>query len=246
MSKELNDKLFDTLLEQASSLYINDVASEKDEPAPEFEFDDAEQKAAYKSVMKRVGKEEAKPRRTVRRLLLVAAVAAILTALALNASAVRTFVYKTYVNIGDKSLDVTTESITPEDYSQIVNFESRSDILIPGWLPNGFVVKVSEDEPDSLCLKYVNSYDNTDVVFYEYNSSKHSSMTRLIIENNQYKVTNRKIMGMDGKVIEIISEGGVKRYFAEWCSDTAAYSLNSNCSERMFNTILDNLEYLNN
>ncbi len=247
MSKELNDKLFDTLLEQASSLYINDVAAEEAAPVPEFECDgeDAEQKAAYKNIMKRVGRNEAKPRRTVRRLLLVAAVAAVLTALALNASAVRTFVYKTYVNLGDKTLDVTTESITPEDYSEIVNFENKNDIVILSWLPKGFEVKVVNDSPDLLRLKYYRKDDNIWIKIHE-GVLPYDNLSGKLIENNKYNINDKDIMGLSGKVFEVKFENGDSNYYAEWCSDSVAYTIETNCSETMFGAILDNLEYLNN
>ena len=44
------------------------------------------------------------------------------------------FVFKTYTDISGTILNVKTTKIDDERYNEIVRFEGKSELIIPGWL----------------------------------------------------------------------------------------------------------------
>ena len=68
--------------------------------------------------------------------------------------------------------------------------------------------------------------------------------TQIQTEKNIFTTHDTKVLDMDGTVVEIENEIGIKLFIVSWSSDNVRYDLATNGTEDMVNAILQSLKYL--
>lgn len=241
-----NDKVMDIILEAAADKYAQDIANE----TVECDMTDEEEKIMlqqqdriYQNVMKQIRKEE-KPRRrsALKKCIALAAALAAVIGLAANVSAFRVFFFKTYTDMSGTFLNVKTEKIMEESYHVITEFEHKDEIIIPGWLPPGVSLAQITDDARGISLEYQS--EDLWLIINEDIIPPNGSSVQIETENNKYKVSEIKILDMNGVIVEIHNESGDNVFVVSWNSDQVKYELSTNGSKIMLDTILQNLKNL--
>lgn len=244
-TQDRNDKMFDIILEEAFEKYASDVVEEgaeyklSDEEVAEME---SKRQEIYNNIMKSVNKKSKKSF-PVKRIVVLAAVLIIVLAMgfsSISVGAFRTFIYKTLTDFKGTILNINSEKVVEESYNNIRSFENKSDIIIPGWLPPDMKLTKLNDIQERLLLNY-NSKD----VWLSFKMEKisHNAISRVETKNNKYVVDDYEVKGMKCSIVEMVSERNVKTYAAYFCSDTVYYTILTNGSQTMLETILKNLKY---
>ncbi|MDO5397271.1 MAG: DUF4367 domain-containing protein [bacterium] len=244
--KDLNDKLFDVILDEALDLYTIDLANE--EHNPDMTDDEirtmlAQKDLVYKKVIHNVNvSPKPKYRFGMKRIILIAAVMVILIAMATNVAAIKTFLFKVYTQISGATLNIGIYQNSKYDYEQILLFKNNKDIIIPKLLPQD--MKLSDILDTEFWLKL--RYDNGDnwIVLSESIISGSKNGKDIETENNTYFVKDYNILGMYAQIVKMNTENTDDILLVSWCSDKIMYELSTNCSELELEEILLNLGYL--
>ena len=248
---DLKDKAFELMLEEAVGKYSDQIDFEEAVLTEEEHTDILKRKkSVYKKLEKRIDKasqtkDNTMPARIRKRFILVAAILAVITA-GFNVSAVRTFVYKTCVNLSDTKIIFKPEQVEKDNYSKIKNFENKDDIIIPTWLPSEVELVDIDDRESHLIFNYKSDGLWITLEQNEIDDNIIKGESGAIIEGNEYSVSDINVMEADGKLLDITSEVGIRLYAVYWCTDSADYILRTNGSRIMLDSILKSLKYLNN
>ncbi len=255
--RERNDKIMDIILEEATEKYARDMenGSFDCDMTPEEEqnmlamkdeiFSEvmAKAKAEQKAQEQKNRKEQRKNVRKLpdKKLLICAAIIAVLAVGALSVSALRVFVFKTSATLIGDSLIIKTEKTDSAEYDVIQEFERKDSLIVPDWLPRGMELKKITDDYSQVIIVFEKG---DEWINLEESSVSLQGQTEMLTENNQYKVRDIEVLGMPGVLVKMTSELGDTNYSAIWNSDTTQYYIDSNVSEKEFNAILNTLKYL--
>lgn len=171
------------------------------------------------------------------------AVSAIVLTLSLNVSAIRILFFKTYTDISGTILNVKTTKIDDERYNEIVRFEGKSELIIPGWLPPGMELTDVSDNNSFVNFNYTNT--KLWITLSEERISEQSE-TSIETDKNMFKIENCLILGLKGKIINIKNEDNITNYIVIWNSNNIKYELATNVNKNTLDAILSSLKYLNN
>lgn len=241
-----NDKIMDIILEAATEQYAEDVANE---PVDCDMSDDEKQNMLeqkdriYRQLKKEIKKARRPHRFSLKKTAVAAAALAVAVGVTANVSAFRTFLYKTYTDMSGTFLNITIKKVPDEAYNAITRFRNKDEIIIPDWLPPGMTLTDIDDHEVGISLEYKS--DELWMTIDEDLFSEDGLAVFIQTENNEYEVSERKIMDMDAVVIDITSEIGLRVLTASWNSDNVYYELSTNATPQMFEAILDSLKYLN-
>lgn len=240
---KLNEKLFDVMLEEATQKYAEDIAKENiDIPEKELETINSRKKEIYRKTLSKIKKQSGR-RLSLKKCVLIVAVSAIVLALSLNVSAVKILFFKTYTDISGTILNVKTTKIDDERYNEIVRFEGKSELIIPGWLPPGMELTDVSDNNSFVNFNYTNT--KLWITLSEERISEQSE-TSIETDKNMFKIENCLILGLKGKIINIKNEDNITNYIVIWNSNNIKYELATNVNKNTLDAILSSLKYLNN
>ncbi len=239
-NKSLNDKVLDIIIEEAIEKYAQDIANEEvvcDMTDEEIKRIEQQKNRIYKKTVAKI-----KHRRiSYRKIIILAATLVVLMALALNTSAVRTFLFKTYTDISGTTLYITTTKIDDSRYNIIKEFENKNELIVPGWLPSGMELTEIRDDISSIYLRFESG--EKWIRFYQRGIGEGGAVVET--ENNKFNLTDCKVLGMEGKLLDITSESNIRLYMAAWNSDNVKYELTTNLDINEMENILKNLKYYN-
>lgn len=247
--KNFNEKLFNVMLDEALNRYAHELGAEEiisEITDKEINNRDDQKQRIYDKILKQV-KEETRHRRKRSISLktagiLVAVSLVLLTTFMFNASAFKIFFFRTYVNIHDTILNVKTDSMNAIDkYSSIHNFSAVDEIIIPGWLPKSAELIEITDLSGYIALRYEIDENFLDIT--ETKLTTEQTKSGLLIENNEHKVSDLKVLGKEAKLITIESESGFALHTVIWNTDTMRYQIDTDVSRIMLDTILSSLRY---
>lgn len=240
---KLNEKLFDVMLEEATQKYAEDIAKENiDIPEKELETINSRKKEIYRKTLLKIKKQSGR-RLSLKKCVLIVAVSAIVLALSLNVSAIRILFFKTYTDISGTILNVKTTKIDDERYNEIVRFEGKSELIIPGWLPPGMELTDVSDNNSFVNFNYTNT--KLWITLSEERISEQSE-TSIETDKNMFKIEDCLILGLKGKIINIKNEDNITNYIVIWNSNNIKYELATNVNKNTLDAILSSLKYLNN
>ena len=240
---KLNEKLFDVMLEEATQKYAEDIAKENiDIPENELETINSRKKEIYRKTLLKIKKQSGR-RLSLKKCVLIVAVSAIVLALSLNVSAIRILFFKTYTDISGTILNVKTTKIDDERYNEIVRFEGKSELIIPGWLPPGMELTDVSDNNSFVNFNYTNT--KLWITLSEERISEQSE-TSIETDKNIFKIEDCLILGLKGKIINIKNEDNITNYIVIWNSNNIKYELATNVNKNTLDAILSSLKYLNN
>lgn len=240
---KLNEKLFDVMLEEATQKYAEDIAKENiDIPEKELETINSRKKEIYRKTLSKIKKQSGR-RLSLKKCVLIVAVSAIVLTLSLNVSAIRILFFKTYTDISGTILNVKTTKIDDERYNEIVQFEGKSELIIPGWLPPGMELTDVSDNNSFVNFNYTNT--KLWITLSEERISEQSE-TSIETDKNMFKIEDCWILGLKGKIINIKNEDNITNYIVIWNSNNIKYELATNVNKNTLDAILSSLKYLNN
>lgn len=240
---KLNEKLFDVMLEEATQKYAEDIAKENiDIPEKELETINSRKKEIYRKTLSKIKKQSGR-RLSLKKCVLIVAVSAIVLTLSLNVSAIRILFFKTYTDISGTILNVKTTKIDDERYNEIVQFEGKSELIIPGWLPPGMELTDVSDNNSFVNFNYTNT--KLWITLSEERISEQSE-TSIETDKNMFKIEDCLILGLKGKIINIKNEDNITNYIVIWNSNNIKYELATNVNKNTLDAILSSLKYLNN
>lgn len=240
---KLNEKLFDVMLEEATQKYAEDIAKENiDIPEKELETINSRKKEIYRKTLSKIKKQSGR-RLSLKKCVLIVAVSAIVLTLSLNVSAIRILFFKTYTDISGTILNVKTTKIDDERYNEIVRFEGKSELIIPGWLPPGMELTDVSDNNSFVNFNYTNT--KLWITLSEERISEQSE-TSIETDKNMFKIEDCLILGLKGKIINIKNEDNITNYIVIWNSNNIKYELATNVNKNTLDAILSSLKYLNN
>ena len=243
-SMDRNDKVFERLLEEGFDKYAKNAADYEPEvemTEEDIRIMDSKKDNIYNNIMKEINRYK-KKNLPFKLVIPLVAVLILVLAYSTNTFAFRTFLHQTFMSLTGTDLNFNTKKLAFEDYDNIVNFENKDEIIVPGWLPEGMKLKKITDGNN-----FIDFFFESDELYWVALKTKSISdgdNTNVETENNQYKVKIEKILSMDCKIVEIKSEVGLKTYIVHWNSDNLNYSLMTNIPENDFNKLLKNLQYL--
>ena len=242
-SMDRNDKVFDIILEEAFDKYSKDVADyepETEMTEEDIRIMDSKKDHIYNNIMREIDKDK-KNKSPLKLVIPLVAILILVLAYSSNAFAFRTFLHETFMSLTGTDLNFNTKKLVFEDYNNIVNFENKDEIIVPNWLPEGMNLERVEDGSDFLDL-----YFRNDVywVALSTKSNYNQDISKIETENNNYTIKNQKVLDMDCRIVEMVSETGLTMRAAYWNSNEFNYSLLTNISEDDFNKVLKNLQYL--
>ena len=141
----------------------------------------------YASIKKNIKKRRKKKKSLRFIAVIAAAMSLLLVTLALNASAIGIFLFKSYIDIRGEFMQIETdEADIRQQYDSISNFRLKEKILIPGWLPKGTELVGIFDNNYNLMLKY--KYGENEIVFSQEIISKNTdnSDESVFLERSDY------------------------------------------------------------
>lgn len=242
-----SDKLFDVLLEEVVNKYAEDIADGEipcNMTDEETKIMEEQKQRIYNNVKKQIRRQETSHRRIgFKKGLAIAAAVVLLASAALNASALRIFVYKTYMDIKGTTLSVKSGTITDEDYNVITEFKNRDEIVVPGWLPPELSIEEIDEDENSISIDYYTD-DKEKFIFLSEHTLPYDPDGGMETENNTYWIKDYEIMDMPGKLVYIKYEDGYENYAAFWCTDNTTYEIDTNYPRTTFDAILSELKYL--
>lgn len=249
MKNNINDELFNVILKESIEKYaakINDEDISSEITDAEINSQSERKSRIYKNIKREIAKERkrtrSKPLFSIKKVLTLAAVVvAIGMLLAFNVSALRIFIFKTYVDVKDNVLNISTNNSMAEKYKVISEFQEIDELVIPSWLPKGSNLEKIQDDVANVTLSYTIGDKYLRISEDQILSS--DVHDHLQIENNQYNIQKRKIMGFEGTIVKVESELNLINYTIVWNSDSIRYSISTNVSDTMLNTILSGLKY---
>lgn len=244
--KSLNEKKFDLILEEAAEKYIDESPDNEDFQLTEEEMQYAleAKERVHKKLMAKIEQDAPKKHKklSIKKIFIIAACITVISALAINTSAVKVFMYKTYLDFRGDSLNVTTKKVELGKYDSIKEFEHKNEIIVPGWLPPGMELTKMLDMEYNLRFEYKMGDKFLNLTQLSI-SRGYVSDENFAADNNKFKIEDIKILGTDAKLIEMTNELGIKTYTAIWLSDNVKYELDTNVDETMAKSIIWSLEY---
>lgn len=242
-----NDKIMDIIMEAAADKYAQDISNETFECNMTNEEEKImleQQDRIHQYIMKQIRKDEKTHHKiSFKKYIIAAASIAAIICLAVNVSAFRIFIFKTYTDMSGTFLHINTEKATEKNYNVITEFEHKDEIIIPGWLPPGFSLTQIADHCTGINVEYQS--DELWLTIDETVIPPNGSSVKIETDKNEYKVNEFEILGMDGVIVEVHNESRDHIFVASWNSDNVKYELITNGSKTMLETILQNLKYLN-
>lgn len=239
-----NDKVFDIILEESLDKYANDVANcdiECEMTEDEILTMESKEKSIYNKLMKDINGSKKSHISLKKVCVLVAVLLLGVIVVSFGASAVYTWIQRTNMSISGTDINVDTKKLIFEDYNNIRNFENKSEIIIPNWLPEGMELAIITDEIHSLDMHYKSEFGwltiRTRTEFDTENS-------KIDTQNNEFNIKIDDILGVECRIVEMTTESGFTMYSAYWNSNSSSYTLMTNVSEEEFEKILENLIYL--
>lgn len=238
-----NDKIFDIILEEAFDKYAADIANQDVEcemTEEEIRTMENKEKIIYDKLMKEIDADK-KNRISVKKVCVLVAVLLLgIIVVSFSVSAIyNKWVQRTNLSMSGTDLNVNTQKLIFEDYNNIRNFENKSEIIIPNWLPEGMELNRMTDEANNLIFYYKKG-DNW--VTITTNPGIGLGNSKIDTKNNNYETTTDEILGMECSIVTSTSETGLTMYSAHWNSSSTNYTLMTNSSE--FYKIMENLIYL--
>lgn len=241
-----NDEIFEFMLQQAFEKYAEDM---EDEPVPELSEEayahmlESKQRV-YKNVMKRVkqNRRTTRPKSIKKIIYLVAVISVIGVLFAANATAFKSFLYKTYTNVEGNVMKISADySDFDRRYAEITEFAYKDELIVPGWMPNeARLVGVQDAETFVVCEYKING---NFLNILEENIDFNDNYSEEQLENNRYKDKKIKILGMDAYILEMGYESEVKGITAVWCSDNVQYTIKTDLSFTALTAIMKDLKY---
>ena len=247
--KNLDDSAFEFMLKEAVSQYADELNTEdiiSDITDEEIDAKSVQKRRIYKNVMWEAKKDSPNTHKRMFSLrkcaVLLVATFAMIAILAFSVSAFRILLFKTYIDIQDQFLNVSTKStaIADESYNNISGIP-KDELIIPEWMPKNAVIDKTSDEDGFLVIQF--SIGEQYMTLQEEKILSEQIDNNLIIENNQYDVKDIKILGFDGRLINVASEKELTCYTVVWNSDTMRYQLSTDVSGMMLNAILSSLKF---
>lgn len=242
-SMDRNDKIFDIILDEAFDKYAKDAASyepETEMTEEDIRIMDSKKDNIYNNIMKEIDKDN-KKKSPFKLVIPLVAILILVVAYSSNAFAFRTFLHQTFMSLTGTDLNFNTKKLVFEDYDNIVNFENKDEIIVPGWLPDNIQLQKMQDEFENLNLYYKNEQFWLSL---RLKSSLDRADTKIETENNNYIIKKDKVLDMECSIVEIDSESELKTYVVYWNSNYVNYSMMTNLPENDFKKVLKNLQYL--
>ncbi len=242
MDKKFNDKLFDLMLDEALTEYVNKLENEiPGVPAEVMAEFDASKDELWERIESNIKKEKRKRMFSAKRIIILAAALVIVISAAFSASAIKGFVNKTYTKATDKVLSIRLEKEYKQQYEDITRFEFKDELIIPTWLPEGMKLVEITDEEISVTLTYEDN--NGKSIFINQYKIPDAGNNELIIENNEWKTYETTILGMHATIANIISDIKLESHTAIFSSNNIIYDIDGNIPQDTFNKFLDNLKF---
>jgi len=242
--KERNDKILDVILEEAAGRCAREM-EEEDVFANLSEEDmrimEENRDIIYKKTKAKIRRYEAGKQHVVRRVLILAAVIGVAVALALNVSAWRIFLFKTYTDMTGSLLNLRTTEVDGSRYDAVTEFAAKDEMIVPGWLPPG--MQLTEIMDDT--MRVVFYYEGVDcwVQLRQKTIMSKNMQTFVDTSQNVYAVKECNVLGMEGHLVESLDQKGSRTYKATWSSDNVYYELFTNANEQMAEAILSDLKF---
>ena len=230
-------------LEEAFDKYAKDVAgyeTETEMTEEDIRIMDSKKDNIYNNIMKEIDKDK-KKKFPAKIIIPLVAILILVVAYSSNAFAFRTFLHQTFMTLTGTDLNLNVKKLIFDDYNNIINFETKEDIVIPVWLPDDMELYKIIDEKENL-----NLYFKTDEcwVTLDMKLSSSENITTLETKKNDYHVKKTRILDMDCDVVKMVSEADFIIYSAYFNSENINYSIMTNASKEDFDKILGNLQYL--
>lgn len=246
MPDNKNDDIFEFMMKKAFEKYAEDIA---DEPVPELSeeaqaYMEESKQRVYKNVMKQVRRDErkAKPKSVKKLIYLVAIISVIGILFAANATAFKSFIYKTYTTVEGNVMKISTDYADFErQYDEITEFEHKDELIIPGWLPNEAQLVKVQDSDTYVVLRYEIGDNILDITEADINFQNNYSEEQL--ESNKYKGKTVNILGMKAKILKRVYESDAKGTSVVWGSDKVKYTINTDLSYTALMSIIKELKY---
>ena len=251
-SSSLDAKLFELMLKEAAERYYE----ENEENPPEYNPDlippedmkyFADRKdIIYKKILRQAKTGGRKTKHTARKYILIAAVIGIIAALTVSASAVKEYLREVTVSISGDTLTMNATRMASENYSDIKNFKYMDDVIVPTKLPSGLMLnEIVDSDGVSLTLVYTYADNSNEYIRLEANYIPGVSRGGgLLIKDNEYSISDVEVLGMSGKLVEVVNQLGRTYHEVELCSDNFEYIIISNVSKDQLNYFIANLVYL--
>ena len=194
----------------------------------EIRIMDSKKDSIYNNIIKDIDKTR-KKKLPVKLMVPLVAILILVVAYSSNVFAFRTFLHQTFMTLTGTDLNVKTKKLTFENYNNIVKFEEKEEIIVPEWLPENMTLFKIHDEFGTLDLHFKS---DTNWLTLRMKLSQENSKTKIETENNTYKIRKDKILGMECRIIEIVSETDLKTHMVYWNSNITNYSIISDVSEK--------------
>lgn len=235
-----NEKLFDLLVKESVDRLDPPPDEELEMTAEELEIMEKQRKAAYKYVQKEIGRKKHSPH--TKKIVLLAACLTAVLALAMNASALRIALYKTYTEVKGLSLKVDTVKLEEKSLDDIKEYAYMDSVIVPTWLPDkAILTKITESE-DFLSLMYRSPVSDFAISIRQ-GIVPTASDDNISIDNNTYAVSEITVMGEPATLIKLTSELGVTTYDVIWTVGDIRYDISAWCNKKTLDVILKNLAY---
>jgi len=241
-SMDRNDKEFEILLEEGFDKYAKNAADYEPEvemTEEDIRIMDSKKDNIYNNIMKEINRDK-KKNLPFKLVIPLVAVLILVLAYSTNTFAFRTFLHQTFMSLTGTDLNFNTKKLVFEDYDNIVNFENKDEIIVPGWLPESMELSKIADETNMIDLYFKNQETWLSI---KAKIDSDDERTKIETENNNYKISKTVVMDMSCDVVEITSESNLKVFMAYWNSANASYSVMTNMKEKDLIIVLDFLYY---
>ena len=238
--------VFDAIIAEAAKQNI-DTLNDYGENDPFTETPEFEKMMdeVYAKIEKNI-KTDSKKKRLLRPVsVIAAALTLILLLVSFNASAVKIFFYKTYLDVQGDILNVETDTVSmSEQYASISNFILKEQLLIPGWLPKGTEL-ISIDDTAHV-VKFIYKYDEKEFYLEQkaIPNGAENLTNQFFLERSNYKFVENYTNGVSAYIGAIEGDTGRLLYVALWGDDSMVYLLKVYDSETMLKAILSSLKHI--
>ncbi len=242
-----NDKVFDIILEESFDKYATDVANcnvECEMTEAEIQVMESKEKTIYNKLIKNIEVNK-KVHISIRKISILVAILLLgVIVVSFGSPVIHTWFQRSNMKMSGTDLNIVTKKYVFEGYNDIKNFENKSAIIIPNWLPEGMELIKLNDDNNFLGFFYKNSTSsNASYVSMSTMYNVETSTETIATENNNYTIEDSVILNMQCKIITLTSETGLVVRTVHWDSGDTSYKLMTNVSEEEFNKILENLVY---
>ncbi len=242
-----NDKVFDIILEESFDKYATDVANfnvECEMTEAEIQAMESKEKTIYNKLIKNIEGNK-KGHISIRKISILVAILLLgAIVVSFGSPIIHTWFKRSNMNMSGTDLNIVTKKLVFDDYNNITNFENKSVIIIPNWLPEGMELVKLNDDNNFLDFFYKSS-TSTSASYVSMSTMYNieASTETIATENNIYNIEDSMILNMQCKIVTLTNEAGLVVRTAYWDSADTSYRLMTNVSEEEFNKILENLVY---